>query len=257
MIRSRLGLKALVLSGLVLGLMAFSSSAQAETGANWFVNGSAISSTLLPQLEISEIENNSASLAFTTKGGTGVLILCGVAKFDEGGQLTSNGGISLGMILFTGCKVLLNEVAAPKCEAHSPGKAAGSILSEKGEGLIVLDKEVIEGKEVISNLVKITPKVLNAEKKVVSSKLFAVIELGASCAIGESVNVEATALGEGLWIKDCKGSTSFTTEAVTHLVEEGLNKLLALGQPAKIIGSANVVLSGAAHKGLKWSGKPF
>lgn len=248
MIRSRFGLKALVLSGLLLGLMAFASSAQAETGATWKLAGAALGA-LQPKFEITEIENSSASLSFTTKGGTAVLILCTTAKFAEGGVMSGNGGISAGKILFSSCVVLLNEVAAPKCHPHSPGKGetSGEVLSEKGKGLIVLDKvEVAKEKFETFDLVKITPE---------TGTLFAIIEMGETCAIGESVKVEAKAAGEGLWIKDINGNTGFLTEASEHLIVEGLNGLIALGQPAKIVGSAKIGLEGA-HKGMNWSGKP-
>jgi hypothetical protein len=248
MVRSRFRLKALVLSGLVLCTMAFSATAaHAEKGANWRVNGVNVNATLLPKLGI-ELENKTASLSFTTKGGTGVLILCTAAEFDEGGQLAPEGVITLGRLLLKGCSMLLNEVAAPKCTPHSPGKPTGEILTEKGKGLIVLDKET----STTSDLVKITPENSNGE----TSKLLALFELGETCAIGESINIETTALGEGVWLKDCLGTVSFLEEKVIHLFEEGLNKIFALGQPAKIIGSANVSLVSAGHVGLKWSGKP-
>jgi hypothetical protein len=243
MIRSRLGLKALVLSGLVLGMMAFATSgAQAEELAKWRVSGADVGA-LAPQLVIKEIENKSASLAFTTKGGTGVLILCTTAAFSEGGKLLGKGTISLGDITFNGCVVLLNEAPAANCKPHSPGKPVGEILTGKGKGLIMLD--------VGNDLVKITPETAAGA----ATKLFVTIELGELCAIGESVNVEATELGEGLWIKDIGGNAGFLAETTTHLIVEGLNKLLALGQPAKIIGSAIVELGGP-HAGLKWSGVP-
>jgi hypothetical protein len=54
MIRKRLGLKALGLSAMLLGLMAFSASgAQA---ANWMVGANNVTVTLLPSLEVKEIE---------------------------------------------------------------------------------------------------------------------------------------------------------------------------------------------------------
>jgi hypothetical protein len=241
MIRSRLGLKALVLSGLVLGLMAFASSAQAELNAKWLVNGQAVTLTnlLLPPIVIKEIENLSATLEFTTKGGTGVLILCKEAEFDEGGLLLAHGGISLGRLKFRECVTLLNEVLSAKCTPHTEGEPAGLILTRKATGLIVLDK--LPSGEV-DDLVLIKPD---------EKETFAVIELGASCAIGESVDVK----GE-LWLKDCKGNSSFLTEAKEHLIEEALSELTALGQPAKILGSAVVELGGAEHKGLKWAGDP-
>jgi hypothetical protein len=259
MIRSRLGLKALGLCALVLGLMAFASSAaQAEPGATWRLNAANVpnASDLLPVLEIVEIENKTASLSFTTKGGTGVLILCPFAKFEEGGVLLAQGAISLMKVVFTGCLVLLNEKAASGCKPHSPGKPSGEILTEYAKGLILLDKVTLVGGEVHTyDLVMLTPEKLNAKKEFETSKLFAVIELGEECSIGESVNVETTELGESLWIKDCKGNTGFLNESTTHLIEESLNKLLALGQPAKILGSAIIGLEGA-HKAMTWSGRP-
>ena len=260
MVRSRLGLKALGLSALVLGLMAFASSAaQAETGAHWNVieaSGKLVqipgTNDLLPQLEIKEIENNTATLEFKTIGGTLVKILCKTAKFDEGGLMQANGGISLGRIHFDKCIVELNSKLATGCQAHSPGQANGLILTEKGEGLIVLDK--LPNGEV-DEFVKIVPD------KTVGSLTFAKIEMGEECSIGELVEVKAKADGEGLWIKDCgpEPNKSFLEEKVEHLIEESstLHGLLALGQPAVIEGSAWVRLSvTGVHNGLKWGGTP-
>jgi hypothetical protein len=160
-----------------------------------------------------------------------------------GGALAASGDLPAALILlYLKCTLLLNGVPATKCKPHSPGKAGGEILTEKLEGLIVLDKV---GTETL-DLVKIKPQ---------SGKLLATIELGEECAIGESIKVESTELGEGFWVADGGGNAGFLTESVEHLVKEGLSKIIALGQPAKIIGSALVKLSGA-HEGLKWSGKP-
>jgi hypothetical protein len=225
--------KGLGLCALVLGLMAFGGGvAQAETGAKWQVKGADVGS-LSPQLVIREFENETAILSFKTVGGTEVEILCKKAEIDEGGKLIANGGISLGRILFKGCVTLLNKVLSTKCKPKTAGKALGEILTEKFTGLIVLD--------VGNDLVKLTPDV---------GTKFAEIELGETCAPAESLPVT----GE-LFLKDCKGNASFTAEAATHLVEEGLSKLIALGQPAKLIGSA-ILEFGGVHAGLLWSGKP-
>jgi hypothetical protein len=251
MLRSRLALRAFGLCTLVLGLTAFAAgTAQAETGATWRVNGAAIpgAGDLLPQLVVKEVENKSASISFTTAGGTSVLFLCTATEFDTGGVLISNGGVSTGNVSFKGCVTLLNEVASPKCTPHSPGKPAGEILSLQGRGLIALDK-LPSGE--LTELVKVLP--INAKGEV--TKLFGNLEMGESCAIGELVNVETTELGEGVWGKDIGGNAGFLTESVTHLMVEALKKLLVLGRPAIVIGSTVVELSGA-HKGLKWSGVP-
>jgi hypothetical protein len=260
MVRSRLGLKALGLCALLLGLMAFASSAaQAETNAHWNiitaaktlvqVNGT---NKLFAQLEIKELEGSSAELLFTTKSGTKVSILCTSAKFDEGGLLQASGGISLGRILFKGCLTKLNGVASGACKPSGGGTAEGSgeILTERGKGLIVLD-EVVAG--VKEDYVKITPE----NEKGETTKLFSQIKLGKECSIGESVPVEAKTLGEGIWIKDCgpNPNASFEEEKLEHLIEESLHQLIALGQPATIDGSALVKLAGA-HLNLEWGGTP-
>lgn len=241
--QSKTGLRALGLCALVLGLIAFGvSNAQAETGAKWRVNGADVGS-LAPSLVITELENKTGSLLFVTKGGTHVLILCTDLDWDVLVQIVGGGVVILGRVVLPGCRILLNEKVASNCQVHSPSKPNGEILSERINGSINLD--------VGNDLVKFTPE--NAAGA--TSKLLAVIELGELCAIGESINIETTELGEGLWVKDIGGNTGFLTESTTHLVVEGLSKLLALGQPAKLIGSAVVALGGA-HSGLKWSGVP-
>jgi hypothetical protein len=87
MIRSRLGLKALVLSGLVLGLMACA-AAGAQAEGNFKVNGANVTSELLPSIQVASLENKTVSLLFTTKAGTKVEILCTEMKLLDG--LTTN-----------------------------------------------------------------------------------------------------------------------------------------------------------------------
>ncbi len=240
--------KALGLCALALSLMAFAGGiAQAETGAKWKVNGADVGD-LLPQLVVKEIENKTANIVFTTKGGTHVLILCTSTEFDTGGLLTSNGGVSTGNVGFKGCVTSLNGAISKNCTPHSPGKPLGEILSLQGKGLIALDK-LASGE--LTELIKVVP--VNAEGKIV--KLFGMLEMGELCAIGETLNVETTELGEGVWGKDVGGNAGFLTESVTHLMVEALSKLLVLGQPTKVIGSAVVELGGV-HTGLKWSGAP-
>lgn len=238
MVRSRLGLKVLGLCALALGLMAFvASAAQAEATSHWNVAGKAVTGTEEFQLEITEIENKSATLEFTTAGGTLVKILCTAANFagTKGGRLIKEGGISLGDVLFTGCKTELNSKPAGGCETHSPGKTAGNILTENGTGLIMLD--VVSGKT--EEYTKITPDV---------GSTFAKIEMGEECAIGTLVKVEGI-----LWIKDCEGNAGFLTEKPIHLIEEALHTLTALSRPAVIEGSAKVGLTGGT---TNWSGTP-
>jgi len=241
MIRSRLGLKALVLSGLVLGLMAFAAAgAQAESTAAWMVNGSNISSTLLPSVQVKELENKTSSLLFTTAGGTKVEILCTSAKLlnadgVEDAKLGIEGKVDPGKVHFEGCITKLNGTTSANCKPHT-GANSGLILTELGKGLIRLHPT---GGQPVLEVVPTNEK-----------ELFVTIELSELCAIGESVPVNGL-----LFLKDCK--TEGKVELVEHLVEElkELTKLTALGQPATLDGSALVKLSGA-HAGLKFSALP-
>lgn len=241
MIRSRLGLKALVLSGFVLGLMALGAAgAQAEPNSKWLVSGVDVADTL-PQLVIKQVENNSAVLEFKTKAGTEVEILCTDGEFDTGGKLAAEGGITLGTIVFTGCLVNLNKVFAKNCKPHSSGKPDGEILTAAGKGLLLLDK-LASG--ALTDLTIIKPDV---------GKVFVIIEMGELCAIGEKVNVETATEADGLWLKDIGGNTGALESKAVHLIVEAdspLHKLLALGQPALILGSAEVELG----SGLPWKG---
>jgi len=164
-------------------------------------------------------------------------------KFDEGGQLAKEGTILLGRISFTGCKVELNSKPAGGCRAHSTGLPVGTILTLKFKGLITLD-EVGGVKE---DYVKFVPD---------EGTAFVKLEMGEECSIGELVKVEGI-----LWIKDCKGNGSSTTagflhEEVTHLIEESLHLLTALGRPAVIEGSAVLQLPLSGGTRPLWSGTP-
>ena len=244
--RPRLGLKGFGLRSLVVvpcilvvGPMALSAGeAQAEATSHWNVAGKSVTGSESFQTEIKESEGSGA-LLFTTIGGTKVEISCSSAQINEGGALIKEGGISLGRILFTGCITLLNGTLSSSCKPKTTGKALGEILTEKFKGLIVLD-EVFGVKE---DYVKITPD---------EGKLFAKIDVGLECSIGETVKVEAKSAGEGFWVKDHEGNTGFTAATINHLIEESLHGLIALGQPATIDGSAIIGLS----SGISWSGTP-
>ncbi len=240
MLRSRLGLKVLGLCASMLAVMVVGASgAQAEATAHWNVAGKSVTGSEEIPTEIKLIINATILIRFITGGGTSVKVLCTSAAFTEGGKLIKEGGISLGRAKATGCKVELNSKPAGGCEAHSTGKPVGTIESLKIKGLITLD--VVSGKT--EDYVKVVPD---------EGTTLAVIEMGEECAIGTKVEVKAKSAGEGLWLKDSGGNTGFTTEAATHTIQEALNGLLALGQPAAIEGSAVV----GSSSGVKTSGTP-
>lgn len=239
--------KVVSLCALVLGLTALASgTAQAEPLAAWNIgkaNGELVqvneTNKLFAQLEIKEIESGTATLLFTTKGGTKVGILCAAVKFDEGGKLIAEGGISLSRMLLTGCVTLLNGSVSTPCKPKTNGKALGELLTEKFKGLAVLDKVGTETEDYV----KFTPD---------EGRTFAKIELGEECSIGTLVKVETKAEGESFWLKESGGNVSFGEEKVEHLFDESLHGIIALGQPAVIDGSILVKLAGE-HLGLTFA----
>lgn len=241
--RSRLGLKALGLCVLAIGVMAigFAGVAQAEeTGGTWTWSHSGSSGTFSSTLEASPIialENKTASLLFTLAGGTKVTILCTEAAFDEGGQLAGGGVILLGRVKFSGCVTFLNGTLSPPCKP-SNGAESGVVLTEKGQGVILLHK--------LANGTKDATVILSPDTGTTLAKVFT----GEECSIGEEVPVTGQ-----LVIWDCENA--FATLKESHLIEEfpALHKLVALGQPATISGSANVTLGGV-HTGFAWGGTP-
>jgi hypothetical protein len=223
-----------------LGIMAFAASAQAEVGAHWNVNGSAISASLLPVVK-AELENGTGSL-LDQVGLNSVKLLCTAMEFEEAVLKTE--GRSLGKVKFTGCKTFINGVLAPKCEPKSLGAAAGVILTNLLKGLIVLHTAV-----------SATESYIRVEPEEGPDKQFVNILLGPSCPIGEEVPVYGKYTA-----KDCNNEGR--VEKVTHLYEEfrpltdlRLFHPLGEGTPATIDGSANVSLTGA-HAGFTFSGIP-
>ena len=236
MIRSNLRLKALGLSAMLFGLMAFSASgAQA---AQWMLSGNNVSSALLPAITITEIENKSASL-LTEIGGAKVTFLCTAAeltgaKLEAAGKLTEGGKVK-----FTGCVTLLNGSPSAVCTPKTAGQPAGTILSNEGKGQLVL--HVTETAN--EGLTRIEP--------VTAGGNFAVMEFGEECSLPELVPVKGV-----LYIKDCKGEGE--VELVEHLIEQGpLTHLFVISDTpehaANIDGSAFAALAGA-HAGMKFSG---
>jgi hypothetical protein len=145
-------------------------------------------------------------------------------------------------MLLSGCITLLNGMISPTCKPKTTGKALGELLTEKFKGLIVLDK-LASGE--VDDFIKLVPD---------EGKTFLAINFGEECPF-ETFKIEAKAAGEGLWLKDCQGNTSFLEEKVEHLFEESLHGLIALGQPLTIDGSMIVRLTNE-HIGLKWGGTP-
>jgi hypothetical protein len=239
MIRTRLGL--LGLCAVVLGLMAFgTTAAQAEVGAKWLFAQKG-GSELFAFLEASiGAEAETTQVLHSKIAGVAVLWECKkLATVNT--KLTANGSISKGKIKYSECHTFLNGVLSIPCLPIAGGTQPDVIETLDLHGLIVLH-ELASG--VKDDIVKILP---------VSGEVFAHIEMGDNCAIGENVLVLGSAT-----LKDCENLA--LTHFVKHLVEVGpLTELWTISKTAEhiatVLGSAWTFLTGA-HEGFKWSGDP-
>jgi len=245
MVRSRLGLKALGLCALVVGLMAIgASAAQAEPGAIWDVNGAKLPEALLPTLAAT-LEGHATLLS--TTGGKPFHILCSGVELKET-HLVYPAGV-LGFVKFTGCTFIELKagvaITLTACEPHE-GEEKGVIITKKTKGLILLHefknaKGEVERKE---GVVEFEPE---------TGTTFVTLHTSSKCAFGENIPI-----GGKVVFQDCQ--KAFSTPQVTHLIEYNvLSELWTFSNTAEhkatIDGSANVVLSGA-HKGMTFNGLP-
>ena len=240
--RTRLGLKALGLCALVMGVMAIGTAgvAQAETGACWgYINASTgklecFSSTLKAEVNL-EVEGTGGTLLVEGLPE----INCKSAALSEG-KLIENGSISSGKVKFTKCLAYKNGsklgTLLPSCKPVNE-----EVVTESGHGLIKLHE--------LSGGVKDDTVLLLPD----TGEILAVIHLNPECATGEEIIVKGH-----LVIWDCLGNASFLEHKTTHLIEEfpGLHLMHVGVKTAILDGSANATLK-SPHNLLKWAGKPI
>jgi hypothetical protein len=243
MIRSKRGLAVLGACGLIIGVVALSSSAvHAEKGANWMVNGNNITGELLPTVSIASVVSEDMAL-LTEIAKTKVRLLCKGAEF-LGARLEAEGKVGgkagSNTTKFTGCEMYLNGVVSKACEPRSEGKF-GTFTSTPLKGLLVLHELAGGAKDT---LIRFEP---------VAGTVFATVQLGEECSIGSTCAISGVST-----VKDSEGK--FGVELVNHLVEQGPLSELWVGTKtaehmAVVDGSASLRLTGA-HEGLKWSALP-
>jgi len=233
--RSRLGLKALGLCALLVGVMAITASA-AQAEGEWDVGGKKLS-TYSPALEpevAGELENGMGTL-LTNVNGLTIGVLCTEGTL-EGVKLLAVGTTTNGSVTFHGCDVW--EVSGSTfvkklaCTVNSFGQENGTVQSEEGYALVELHEDG-------STVTLILPS--NEEE------LFGTIEFG-GCALPEEMPIYGK-----LDLKDCENKAGVSQPV--HLVEEhSLSKLYAINtkHPVTLDGSANVFLAGA-HTGQSWA----
>ncbi|HWI97054.1 MAG TPA: hypothetical protein VNS60_13395 [Solirubrobacterales bacterium] len=202
-----------------------------EAKASWTVNGSEVTSKLLPLLSIREIEGNDESL-LSEVAKIKVEKLCTNAELI-GAKLEPEGKVSAGAkVKFSGCVFKLNGTVTPACKPHSKGAEPGVIITNEAKGQLSL-----EGEEGILRLQPVTGEVL------------VTVELGEECAIGEQMPL----IGK-LVLTISKS----TTEAKEHLVAgSALSELWLISKTEEhkvlLDGSGILELTGE-HKGLAWRG---
>jgi hypothetical protein len=248
MIRSRRGFKTLCRLGIVTGLVLFAINvAQAETNATWEVKttgGTVVAvpgtNDLLPLVQIKSLENNTASMLYTTGAGTNVEISCQTAELLENVRMTASGGLSLGKALFHGCTTKLNGVLSVPCEPFVGGNN-GLIESKKATALIVLHLTGVGTN--VETLLKITPD---------TGTEFASITVGGECSIISPIVVSGS-----LALKDPNNLGALSAD---HLFQQGaLTSLTANGRAVTLDGSFLMKMVGAGaggHEGLQWQGLP-
>jgi hypothetical protein len=245
MIRSRLGLKALGMCALVLGLMAvWAGAAQAEeTGGKWgYIDGAGAlktfegvlaEPTVGGKMEIGTVGILHAKVL----GGTSLLYECKSLTVAEGNLKA--GGEVLGKLVFHECETFLNGVLSKNCNPNAGGTKAGLIITNKIKAVMLLHK--LASGEVDKILVA-SPDEANND--------FAFVESTEACSIGQKVLI-----GGKFAIQDAEP----TTHLVNHLIKEfaPLTHLFVISDTvehaANILGSAEAFLTGA-HVGFKWAG---
>lgn len=265
MVRSRLGLKALGLCVLVLGLMAIAASgAQAEAGAKWLILNSAKTSKtfLKAKVQIKEIlpnpthGNEKVGVLKSEIGGTEVKFVATGANLigvnlETEGKLTTGGKVE-----FTGVTTELKGKLSGPCKplgTLNNDTTLGVITSNGGKGELVLHTGGV-------GVTKIQP-----ETGITFGNLF----FGEECSLPEEVPVitavkltvegkEVLDVGNGLVIKDPSGIGNLN---INHEITElsGLTELYTISvtpeHKAVVEGSATVRLI-ETHLGLEWNGTP-
>jgi hypothetical protein len=255
MIRSRLGLKALGMCALVLGLMAvWAGAAQAEEpGGSWTYVKEIIKEKNEKGEEVElliDLKTFEGALAEPELEGevdvTGVLhsealentkVLYECKKFEAvGGKLKPN-GVALGKLKFTECVTFLGGALSPPCKPKG-----GSVTTNLIKAQMLLHK--LAGGTV--------DKIIMAEGETEAGGAanFAVIESEGACALGTKGPVGG---------KFAIEPSNPTKHEVKHLIKEfpALTHLWILSDNAEhkstILGSAWAFLKGA-HAGLNFAG---
>lgn len=227
--RSTRGLAAGVAAlGLLAVVAAFT---YAEVGSSWSVNGSKVTSTLLPTIQVHELGSGVTLLSKVL--GQQLAVSCSAAEVMNA-KLETEGTISSGSKLkFSGCTTKIGGTTSKACEPHI-GAEKGVIVSSGMKGSLVLQEKVA--------VTRFEPT---------AGTTLATLEMSEECSLGEKLPVIGA-----ITLRDAE----LANEAVKHVFVEGPStELWVISKTAEhaatIDGSVTLALTGA-HLGLKWSGTP-
>jgi len=246
MIRSkrRLGV-VLGLCLLALGLVGASS---AQATMHWNVEGKPLAAATEVEAALDEV-----GILHTKIGGNTVLFECKKGELKEV-FLELEGKVKGGDVKFSECVTRINGTVNPVCEPIGPLGEKGVILTNPGDGLIVLHK--LEKDGVLADITSFESLVKETIGGV-SEFVFARIKMSTECPIGSNIPV----IGPRVTLIDITNGVAdgkeILKELLTHLVEVGpLTELWALSlteeHKATILGKAKVNLV----NDKLWSGDP-
>ena len=228
---------------MALGLVGAS---PAHATMHWNVAGAQLAASTPIEAALDE-----TGIMHTKIGGNSVLFECQKGAL-VGVSLELVGGVHGGDVKFEECVTRINGTINPICVPLGPSGEAGVILSNEGDGLIVLHETASKEKWDITEILPLVEEVVAGVKQ----EVFGRIKMSVECPIGSNIPV----IGK-LTIIDVTGGVAKGVEVLkeqaTHLIETGpLTELWVLSKTeehkATILGKAKVKTT----TGANWSGTP-
>jgi len=244
MIRSTRGLK--VALGLCLLAVGLVGASPAHAVMHWNVGGAELAASKPIEAALDE-----TGIMHTKIGGNTVLFECQAGAL-VGVSLETEGKVKGGDVKFSECVTRINGTINPICVPLGPLGETGVILTNAGDGLIVLHTTEAGEKQDITEITSLVEETINGVKQPV----FARIKMSVECPIGSNIPI----IGKLTIIDVTGGFTNgikILEELVTHLIQQGpLTELWVLSKTeehkANILGKAKVKTT----TGATWSGTP-